>query len=350
MCGALAVGAVAACAPAPLPSASSTSVTPALPTAGASKLDQLYADAKAEGQFTWGHALQADQVKPIKDAFEHQFPGITMTPVSVDGTTQAARLIEEIQNKRVSLDISAGGPPQIGLLMARDLLVTPDMSASNVAPQDLGFDKRVLWFEDIAICWIYNTNQVAPGEAPTTWDDLADPRWKGKIALQKAGSGFEMVYGMWDDDRVLQFVARIAQQDPVPMSSLPEAEARVARGESLLTSDNMVTAASAAAAGAPIAALPLGLYASPGGLFITSGAPHPKSALLFMNWMTTTEGKGSLQQANLGRFQECGPLTFEAFACGKNLQSKMYYVDDDVSSQHVVQMRPPIAKTLGFTQ
>lgn len=97
VCGVFVVGILAACTPQALStspnsaaSCNSSSATPAIATTGGSRLDQLYSDARAERQFMWGHLLQADRVQPIKDAFERQFPGITMTPVSVDGTTQAA--------------------------------------------------------------------------------------------------------------------------------------------------------------------------------------------------------------------------------------------------------------------
>ena len=50
------------------------------------------------------------------------------------------------------------------------------------------------------IALMYNTKLVKKDDLPKTWKELAEPKWKGRIAISdpnRAGSSFSHLYAMW---------------------------------------------------------------------------------------------------------------------------------------------------------
>jgi iron(III) transport system substrate-binding protein len=47
---------------------------------------------------------------------------------------------------------------------------------------------------------MYNTDNVKAADLPKTWKELADPKWKGRVAISdpnRAGSSFSHLYAIW---------------------------------------------------------------------------------------------------------------------------------------------------------
>lgn len=64
------------------------------------------------------------------------------------------------------------------------------------------FDKDSGWvaLRATGIALMYNTNNVKKADLPKTWKELADPKWKGRVAISdpnRAGSSFSHLYAMW---------------------------------------------------------------------------------------------------------------------------------------------------------
>jgi iron(III) transport system substrate-binding protein len=64
------------------------------------------------------------------------------------------------------------------------------------------YDKAAGWvaLRATGIAIMYNTKNVKKEDVPKTWKELADPKWKGRIAISdpnRAGSSFSHLYAMW---------------------------------------------------------------------------------------------------------------------------------------------------------
>jgi iron(III) transport system substrate-binding protein len=313
--------------------------------AGGSALDTLYQAAKSEGEVIWASSTQADALNGAKDSFERQFPGIKLTITTLDSSNHAQRMITESQAKRVSVDVSTSGPIPMQALVGRDLIENVDVSGIQAKPDDI-LDGRMLINGDSIVGWLYNTKLVAEKDAPAKFEDFLDPKWKGKMTIEKAGSGFDMLLGMWDDAQIQSFLTDLVKQAPVPAATSQEALNRVALGESLFAQSSYLTASDKVRDGAPLGVLPIRALGSPSGSYVVKGEPHPKATQLLLAWMTTQAGKDALATAGIGRFNECGPLAVDKLACGKHIQ--MYYVDTLEKSQKINEHRARVVKTLGF--
>src|ERR1700689_710617 len=85
-------------------------VTVAFAARGAAAADQSLIDAaKKEGQVVWYSTLIVNQiVRPLKDAFEKKYPGVTMQYTRADDIVVSAKLLAEGQAGRVQADIFDG--------------------------------------------------------------------------------------------------------------------------------------------------------------------------------------------------------------------------------------------------
>jgi iron(III) transport system substrate-binding protein len=64
------------------------------------------------------------------------------------------------------------------------------------------YDKDSGWvaLRATGITLMHNTNNVKKSDLPKTWKELADPKWKGRVAISdpnRAGSSFSHLYAMW---------------------------------------------------------------------------------------------------------------------------------------------------------
>lgn len=146
----------------------------------------------------------------------------------------------------------------------------------------------------------YNTERVSADEAPKTWKDLLDPRWRNAMSTKQATSGLQFVE--WYELQKLygpEYWKEFAKQRPRGFDSRVQLFDRLAKG------DDKVTALGEYAGyqlykqkGAPIAlvAPPDGLPATPAIAGIASKAPHPEAAKLFMDWMMSPVGQKVYQE------------------------------------------------------
>lgn len=130
-------------------------------------------------------------IKPILDRFSTE----TGIPVQVrypgDSSTVAANIAEEGQASPadVALLQDAGS---LGALSGENLLAhLPQASLDKVAPAYRGADGTWVGISGRARVLAYDPRQVSDNELPASVMDLADPQWKGKLAIAPTNASFE---------------------------------------------------------------------------------------------------------------------------------------------------------------
>ncbi len=145
----------------------------------------------------------------------------------------------------------------------------------------------------------YNTDRVAAADAPKTWKDLLDPKWRNAISVKQATSGMQFV--QWYEMRRLlgdEYWKEFAKQRPKGFDSRAQLFDRLAKG------DEKVCGLAEYAGyylykekGAPIAfvAPPDGLPVTPTLAGVVSKSPHPQAARLFIDWLLSPHGQAVTQ-------------------------------------------------------
>src|SRR6266550_1830957 len=139
--------------------------------------------AKKERQVVWYTTLIVTQaIRPLKNAFEKKYPGIELQYARADESPTAAKLMAEAAAGRVQADVFDGISNMVPLKRAG--IAAPFVpSAAKDYPADMK-DKDGYW--QAILLYVFtpgiNTTMVAKEQAPKIYQDLLDPRWRGKMA------------------------------------------------------------------------------------------------------------------------------------------------------------------------
>jgi iron(III) transport system substrate-binding protein len=256
---------------------------------------ELYAAAKKEGELAW-YTSHSDDItaQALGRDFEEVYPGIKVGVVRTTAQVAFQRVSQEVRAGAMQVDVLSS--TDIGhyvYLKSKALLETylPE-NAAKVVDVYKSYDPDGTYHVTSAgmIGMGYHTGKVTAAEAPKNWTDLADPKWKDKIAL--GHPGFSGYVGTWTVMmRKLygwKFFDALARNNPQIGRSINDAVTMLNAGERLIagTGPNG-TLMESAQRGNPLAMIfPTDgtvLIIAPSG--IMKGARHPNAARLFMEYL-----------------------------------------------------------------
>jgi iron(III) transport system substrate-binding protein len=147
----------------------------------------IVAAAKVEGEVTWYTTyLSPDVLRPIVAKYEQLYPGITINIVTGSGDDLAVRIFNEKRSGRLRADVHDSN----GELMKSLGMLQRYVSPSTRHYDPMYRDPEGYWAGTLIYIATpaYNTRLVKPGEEPKSYDDLLDPKWRGKMAWSDSSS------------------------------------------------------------------------------------------------------------------------------------------------------------------
>jgi iron(III) transport system substrate-binding protein len=143
----------------------------------------------------------------------------------------------------------------------------------------------------------YNTKLVKASELPSSYEDLTDPKWQGKIISTDPNSNpllpslYALIAKKWEDATVTGIGKNTLRYYP---SNAAELQALAAGEGAIAVSGPRAIVTRLAKSGAPVAtrqfAFGTGAEFS---VMAGSHAPHPAAAALFLSWIYSKEGQQS---------------------------------------------------------
>ncbi len=134
---------------------------------------------------------------------------------------------------------------------------------------------------------IYNNKMLSSDTAPKNYQDLADPKWKGKVLMgspENAGTSV-LTIAAWVDLYKWDFINKLKQNELTEMNKQAEAVQAVSRGEKPVVVASYSWAAQMIKQGAPLSAnWPENIVVSKNVYVIPKNAPHPNAARVFMDY------------------------------------------------------------------
>jgi iron(III) transport system substrate-binding protein len=258
-----------------------------------------------------GHASLAAQ-KAIS-AYMAQKNGVSVEWTTLSPNDVAPRVLIEHRTRQHVVDIGMYGFG--GALYAEAKprgLLAPILAPSSLEKNVWRLDPAVLTPEDRD--WLFiqmglmpglfiNTVLVPPGQEPLSYQDLLNPKWKGKIVLQTpaiGGSG----YGWFTDvykTLGLDYMKALARQVAL-IRNLNDVPDGVARGQYAIgIAPSQTRALELIKENAPVKFV----YPKEGSVIFVIGtmlmahSPHPNAAKTFLNWFYTKEGQTLFNVSNL---------------------------------------------------
>jgi iron(III) transport system substrate-binding protein len=262
---------------------------------GADRTQRLIEGAKKEGKLSMYTSAQGDDMGALVAAFEKKYAiKVSMFRTSSENVLQ--RAVTEARANRFTVDVLETNGPEMESLHREKILqkvVSPhhaNLIAPAVRPHGEWVGTRLNVFVQA-----YNTKLVKKEDLPRSWDDLLNPKWKGKLGIE--GEDADWLAGVMEDlgeARGIKLFKEIVAKNGIS----------VRKGHTLLT--QLVASGEVPFAltvynykaeqlkvkGAPIAWLAIGAaIARPNGVGIARRAPNPHAALLFYDFEISEEGQ-----------------------------------------------------------
>ena len=288
-------------------------VTPGVSTGGAApeaagqilaKLSKLSPDqrqktliekAKIEGEVSFYSSLQAQQIEPFIQTFRKRYPFVKVNPYRVSGNRQVIKIQTEMNAGNHLFDVTNGSAEQASALKkigAIDPYPSPQREFFPPSNKDKEGFFTSLYVIPIVVG--YNTNLVKRADAPRTYEDLLQPKWKANMFLDdEAYEWFAVLLKHFGREKGLQYMRSLAKQELRMVRGRTAQTQLIAAGErpiAIVLSGHTVL--DLKARGAPLDQVILDPYfAQANKLMLARHAPHPHAAALFMDWALSEEGQ-----------------------------------------------------------
>ncbi len=264
------------------------------------------AKAEAEGAFVlYSTDPEQGQVKLLA-SFNKLFPNIKTSYVRLQAGALYAKVLSERQAKSYLVDVIQISDMGMILDFQRKggfrQYISPEMAAykPEYKSKPEGF---WTWGSIIMAGIAYNPNNVPAAEAPKSWQDLLNPKWKDAINVKVSNSGLQ--HGVWYVMKPILgdgYFKQFAEQKPRAFDSYVQQYGRLVDGQ-----DKIIMGAQYSgyiefkAKGAPLAFVfpDTGVPAVSETYGIVAEGPHPNTAELFMDWFLSPIGQKALSDALL---------------------------------------------------
>ena len=269
---------------------------------GADRAERLATKAREEGTLTFYTSMATTESGPLAKAFEAKY-GVKVQLWRALSENVLQRALTEARGGRRALDVVETNAPEIEAL-AREQVVAEFDSPHFADLPVWAIPAHRRWASDRANLWVagYNTGKVKREELPATIEGFADPKWKGRLALEATDN--DWMYGIINfmgEAPGLDLFRRLAALKPEMRKGHILVAQLVAAGElAVCLTTYSANADSIKAKGGPIdwvAVEPL--VGRPQAIAVAKNAPHPHAALLFADFVLSPEGQKLL--GDMGR-------------------------------------------------
>lgn len=311
---------LAACSPKTQPSPAAPSV-PSSPQTVPTTTQPAPASVTPE-QAAWNKVIEAAKKERMLTVYSYNFVGdigiaanrafkqkygITIEFVTGRGAEFLERVKTEKRTGNVVADVAEGSSLHIenmkkeGLTLnvanALPVLREKDVWIADIFAMDPQ-DKQHYIFNFITYTPYINNQVIKPEEEPKVWQDILDPKWKGKMMVTDptlSGGPYQFFVPLMREKIIdEEFLKNIYQQDIRFAASAPDEGGILSRKERVISIRGVdIVYSRFVAEGAPIKAIALSDSAVVSTVTATvyGSAPHPNAARLFVNWLLSPEGQ-----------------------------------------------------------
>jgi iron(III) transport system substrate-binding protein len=273
--------------------------------------------AKKEGQVIHYTSTDLPVAEKLAKAFEAKYSGISVRVERTGAERVFQRIGQEYSSNIHAVDVVNSSDAAHFIVWKRDGILAPYVPedvAKFYPPEHRDIDGQFaswrVWLSIIA----YNTGLVKPEEAPKSFADLLDPRWKGKIVKAHPGYSGTIMTATYQMQRDLgwSWFEQLAKQNIMQVQSSADPPKKLDLGERAVMADgNEYNIFQMREAGRPVepvyASEGTPLIIGPNGIFKSS--PNPNAAKLFQSFCFSREAQQLI--IDVGGLRSVHPQTVE---------------------------------------
>lgn len=167
-------------------------------TSTAGQTTTTTADTTHSGKVMMYSSMQEEQLVAIKNGFEKKYPGVTMEYYFAGTSKVVTKISTEAQSGHVDADVIWVGDAAdyVSFKEAGILQKYTSPEAANLNPNYVDSEGYYAAARLVGVGIAYNTMTVTPEEAPKTWNDLLDAKWKDQVVMSDPGTAGTTKYWM----------------------------------------------------------------------------------------------------------------------------------------------------------
>ena len=272
---------------------------------GPDRTARLIAGARKEGSLQFYTTIPPEYLRPIIDEFEKKY-GVKVDVWRARSEAVLQRVMAEAKGGRWTVDVVESISPPM------EALYREKLTQAVRSPEHKNLIEGVLpahreWAPTLIFIFVqaYNTTKAKKEDLPKSYEDLLDPKWKGKLSIE--ASDHEWFYSVardMDEKRGegsgVKFFRELVANGLSTRVGHPLLTTLVASGEvPLALTVYQYSPEQLKKKGAPIDWFAIEpAVAISDGMAVMKKAPHPHAALLFYDYLLSEEG--NRQIAKLG--------------------------------------------------
>ncbi len=266
---------------------------------GADRMEKIVAAAKKEGMLTLYTTIAEKDLPAIVKPFEQKY-GIKVSVWRAGTDKVLQRTVTETNARKYEVDAVHFGSPEMEALSREQIL----QAVSSPVHKDLmpgAVPAHREWAATILSVWVqaYNTSVVKKTDLPKTYQDLLDPKWKGKLGIEAKNDDWfaTVVHLLGGEEKGLAFFRELVAKNGIsPRHGHTLLNNMVVSGEVplALTVYNYMPE-QAKKKGAPIDWFAIEpAVARSNAIGVARRAPHPNAALLFYEYLLGPDGQNAM--------------------------------------------------------
>jgi iron(III) transport system substrate-binding protein len=258
---------------------------------GKERRDKLVTLAQEEGEFDLYTSMTSEVADSVTEAFTDEFD-VDVNLYRAGSETVLQRVLQEQKANYAGNDAVESNANEMFALNQEKLLAEYAGERRDMVPDAGRFDGwTATRFNLFAPSW--NTKLVKKGEEPKSWEDLADPKWDGKLSMELGDYDWYLTLsGYWKEQgksqaEIDKLFADMADGAKIVKGHTVQGELMSAGQFAVTASNYSYLVEQAKRSGAPLAYKPFvePVIARPNGIGLMKTAKHPAAAMLFADWL-----------------------------------------------------------------
>ena len=178
---------------------------------------KLIEGAKKEGKVVFYSSMSQKAAVKLADLFQKKYPFIKVELTRAGANKILNKVVVEDEAKKRLFDVVVSKGDIIDVFKRRGLLTKYNSPERKYYTEEFK-DKEGYWTDTFPTIHsvVYNTNLVKPNEVPVKYQDLLNPKWKGKIGINLVNFMWgEVVVQTMGEEKGLKFLNQLADQNPL---------------------------------------------------------------------------------------------------------------------------------------
>ena len=257
--------------------------------------------ARKEGELVWYTSMGLTDFPKILAAFEKAFPFVKVKATRLTQSSIFTKIDTEARAGHFAVDVVASAPVEIWALRQKGYsapYLSPELQAFPAG----SYDAQGFWsaYEVTPIVVAFNTKLVSQDEAPRSYQDLLQPKWKGKMSLgTDEYAWFTVMLDGMGKAKALEYMKALARQQlHIPgSSSIIRLQLALAGESAIVIAARGRRVVEYKEKGAPIDYRLFDPYpAEPNAASLMRRASHPHASILFIDWILSEEAQTLMAQ------------------------------------------------------